>query len=191
MNNTASDITAVPNLKDHGDGTGPVRKQHPVYADLLPPCNQACPAGENIQAWLALAQAGKFEAAWRLLIDDNPMPAVSGRACYHPCEDHCNRTHIDSPVSIHAVERFLGDEAIRNGWKPEAPIPSTGKRVLIVGAGPCGLSAANPLTPQPLKKRPIFAILFGTKFENKQLYDPKQLFFSCISNKKFTKRDNY
>jgi formate dehydrogenase (NADP+) beta subunit len=142
MNNTAFDITAVPNLKDHGDGTGPVRKQHPVYADLLPPCNQACPAGENIQAWLALAQAGKFEAAWRLLIDDNPMPAVSGRACYHSCEDQCNRTHIDSPVSIHAVERFLGDEAIKNGWKPAAPIPSTGKRVLIVGAGPCGLSAA-------------------------------------------------
>jgi formate dehydrogenase beta subunit len=154
MNNTSHDITAPPDLKGHSAGTGPVRKQHPLYVHLLPPCNEACPAGENIQAWLALAQAGQYEAAWQLIIQDNPLPAVCGRVCYHPCEDGCNRSHLDSPVSIHALERFLGDEALRHGWKTpgisdtkgapgslgiHAP---TGKRVLIVGAGPSGLSAA-------------------------------------------------
>lgn len=135
-------ITLPPDLKSHSDGTGAIRKQHPVYTDFLPPCNQACPAGENIQAWLAQAQAGNFEAAWQILTDDNPMPAVCGRVCYHNCEGRCNRAHIDSPVSIHAVERFLGDEALKNGWKKRVTNGSSGKKVLIIGAGPSGLSAA-------------------------------------------------
>jgi formate dehydrogenase (NADP+) beta subunit len=141
-----NDITYPPNLRSHGEGTGPVRKQHPVYTDLLPPCNKICPAGENIQAWLSLAQGGNFEAAWQVLMADNPMPAVCGRVCYHTCEEQCNRAHIDSTVSIHAVERFLGDEAIKNKWKIEGIAASTGKRVLIIGAGPSGLSAAYHLT---------------------------------------------
>ena len=139
------DITSPPDLKSHSEGTGPIRKQHPVYKDFLPPCNMTCPAGENIQAWLGLAQAGKFEAAWQVLMEDNPMPAVCGRVCYHTCEDQCNRANIDSTVSIHAVERFLGDEALKRGWKMAIAAP-TGKRVLIVGAGPSGLSAAYHLT---------------------------------------------
>ena len=112
MNNAFNDITSPPDLKSHSEGTGPVRKQHPVYADFLPPCNQACPAGENIQAWLSLAQAGEYEAAWRVIMENNPIPAVIGRVCYHPCEDQCNRSHIDSTVNIHALERYLGDEAL-------------------------------------------------------------------------------
>ncbi|AMJ63452.1 glutamate synthase [Bosea sp. PAMC 26642] len=127
-------------------GTGPVRSQRPVYVDLLPPCNSACPAGENIQAWLSLAQAGKFRAAWEALIADNPMPAVHGRVCYHPCETSCNRKDLDSEVSIHAVERFLGDQASLLGWTMPKPAASSGKRVLVVGAGPSGLSAAYHLT---------------------------------------------
>ena len=90
---------------------GPSRTRRPVYVDLLPPCNHACPAGENIQAWLALAQAGKYREAWDALVGDNPMPAVHGRVCYHPCESSCNRGALDASVSIHAVERFLGDLA--------------------------------------------------------------------------------
>lgn len=121
--------------------TGPVRTQHPVWHDLLPPCNDACPAGEDIQGWLALAQAGKYEAAWRSLVTDNPFPAIHGRVCYHPCETACNRGALDSAVSVHAVERFLGDQALEHGWHVTSA-PPTGKRVLIVGAGPCGLSAA-------------------------------------------------
>jgi formate dehydrogenase beta subunit len=127
-------------------GVGPVRSRRPIYVDLLPPCNRACPAGENIQAWLDLAQAGKYRQAWEALIRDNPLPAVHGRVCYHPCETNCNRTDLDAAVSIHAVERFLGDLAAAEGWKPPVEKPASGKRVLVVGAGPSGLSAAYHLT---------------------------------------------
>jgi len=130
----------------HERGSGPVRQRRPEYVTLLPPCNHACPAGENIQAWLALAQAGQYRQAWETLVRDNPLPAVHGRVCYHPCETHCNRAELDAPVSIHAVERFLGDLAGAEGWTLPVDAPSTGKRVLVVGAGPSGLSAAYHLT---------------------------------------------
>ncbi|MEZ5093520.1 NAD(P)-binding protein [Nocardioides sp.] len=125
--------------------SGPVRTQRPVYVDLLPPCNERCPAGENIQAWLADAKAGHHEPAWRTLTRDNPFPAIHGRVCYHPCEEACNRTRLDGTVSIHAVERFLGDLALEQGWQFDPPTEETGKRVLVVGAGPSGLSAAYHL----------------------------------------------
>ena len=125
--------------------TGTWRTERPVYVDRLPPCNHACPAGENIQGWLFHAEAGDYEAAWRKLTEDNPLPAVMGRVCYQPCESACNRGSIDSAVGINSIERFLGDEAIRQGWKFAPPAARTGKRVLIVGAGPSGLSAAYHL----------------------------------------------
>jgi formate dehydrogenase beta subunit len=114
----------------------------PLYVDRLPPCNHACPAGENIQAWLSEAQAGRYRKAWEIIVRDNPLPAVHGRVCYHPCEDACNRSELDEPVSIHAVERFLGDLALKEGWGIAPDGPPSGKRVLVVGAGPSGLSAA-------------------------------------------------
>jgi NADPH-dependent glutamate synthase beta subunit-like oxidoreductase len=126
-------------------GAGPIRVRRPVYVDLLPPCNDACPAGENIQAWLDLAQAGKYRQAWEALVRDNPMPAVHGRVCYHPCETACNRGTLDAPVSIHAIERFLGDLASQQGWSFKVESAPSGKRVLVVGGGPCGLSAAYHL----------------------------------------------
>ena len=125
--------------------TGTWRTLRPVYVDRLPPCNKACPAGENIQGWLALAESGEYEAAWRKLTEENPMPAVMGRVCYHPCEDACNRKQVDDAVGVNSVERFLGDEALRRGWKFEKPLRRTGKKILIVGAGPSGLSAAYHL----------------------------------------------
>ena len=124
--------------------TGTWRTERPVYVDRLPPCNAACPAGENIQGWLAHAESGAYEAAWRKLTEDNPFPAVMGRVCYHPCETSCNRATLDSAVGINSVERFLGDEALKHGWR----IPGNelnGKKILIVGAGPSGLSAAYHL----------------------------------------------
>jgi len=124
--------------------TGSWRVERPVYVDLLPPCNNACPAGENIQAWLYRAEEGDYEGAWRQLVEDNPLPAIQGRVCYHPCEDACNRGQLDNAVNIHAVERFLGDEALKRGWTIAPGAPS-GKRVLVVGAGPSGLSAAYHL----------------------------------------------
>ncbi|MBK7873079.1 MAG: NAD(P)-binding protein [Saprospiraceae bacterium] len=140
------DLTAPIDLHSHSKSTGALRMQRPVYVDFLPPCNNACPAGENIQAWLSLAQAGKYYEAWQQLIQDNPMPAIHGRVCYHPCEDNCNRNFVDSTVSIHAVERYLGDTAIAENWKVEFDRPKGGKRVLVIGAGPSGLSAAYHLT---------------------------------------------
>jgi len=138
---TARDMTPTVDLTRHM-GVGPARQRRPIYVDMLPPCNAACPAGENIQAWLALAEDGKFRAAWEKLIEENPLPAVHGRVCYHPCETSCNRRELDQSVGIHAVERFLGDMAAREGWESPKPAASSGKRALIVGAGPSGLSAA-------------------------------------------------
>jgi len=141
----ANDLTKRADLTRHDRGTGALRNRRPDYVDLLPPCNDACPAGENIQAWLALAQAGEHEAAWRELVRNNPLPSIHGRVCYHPCEDVCNRAFTDSAVSIHAVERFLGDLAIEKQWTFAKPASNSGKKILIVGAGPSGLSAAYHL----------------------------------------------
>jgi NADPH-dependent glutamate synthase beta subunit-like oxidoreductase len=139
------DVTPLPDLLHGRSRAGPIRQRRPVYVDLLPPCNAACPAGENIQAWLAHTQAGEYEQAWRQLVRDNPLPAIHGRVCYHPCEDACNRAELDDAVSIHGVERFLGDLALERGWMFDPPEVSSGKRVLVVGAGPSGLSAAYHL----------------------------------------------
>ncbi len=145
MSLPARDLTPLVDLTLES-GTGPFRTRRPVYVDLLPPCNHACPAGENIQGWLALAQAGDYRKAWELLVGDNPLPATHGRVCYHPCETGCNRGQLDAAVSIHAVERFLGDKAKAEGWDFLPAAPPSGKRVLVVGAGPSGLSAAYHLT---------------------------------------------
>jgi 2-oxoacid:acceptor oxidoreductase delta subunit (pyruvate/2-ketoisovalerate family) len=125
--------------------TGSWRVERPVYVDRLPPCNDACPAGENIQQWLYLAEDGSYEAAWRQIMRDNPLPAVMGRACFHPCQTACNRAVVDEAVGINAIERFLGDRALSEGWSPEPAAPSTGKSVMVVGSGPGGLSAAYHL----------------------------------------------
>ena len=141
----SSDLTQRADLTRHSKGTGALRSQRPEYVDFLPPCNHACPAGENIQAWLALAQAGDFEGAWRELVSNNPLPSIHGRVCYHPCEDVCNRAFTDSAVSIHAVERYLGDLALERGWQFAKPEKTSGRKILVIGAGPSGLSAAYHL----------------------------------------------
>jgi NADPH-dependent glutamate synthase beta subunit-like oxidoreductase len=139
------DIATLPDLLHGRSRSGPVREERPVYVDLLPPCNAGCPAGENIQAWLAHMQADEHELAWRALVADNPFAAIHGRVCYHPCESVCNRANLDSAVSIHSVERYLGDLALERGWLFDPPPAPSGKRVLIIGAGPSGLSAAYHL----------------------------------------------
>ncbi len=126
--------------------TGSWRTRRPVYVDRLPPCNNTCPAGENIQAWLYLAEEGDYEGAWQEILKNNPLPAVMGRACYHTCEGACNRGAVDEAVGIHAVERFLGDEANKQGWMPKYEAKPSGKKVLVVGAGPAGLACAYHLT---------------------------------------------
>ena len=125
--------------------TGSWRVEKPEYVHRMPPCNNACPAGENIQNWLYIAEDGAYEAAWRALILENPFPAIMGRVCYHPCENVCNRAQLDEAVGINSVERFLGDHAIEKGWSIPAPSVESGFKVLIIGAGPAGLSAAYHL----------------------------------------------
>ncbi|MDP4215818.1 MAG: NAD(P)-binding protein [Bacteroidota bacterium] len=142
---SSADITSLPDLLGHAHGTGASRSRRPVYRNQLPPCNHACPAGQNIQAWLSLAREGNAEEAWQVIMQENPLPAVLGRICYHPCEDGCNRAATDSAVNIHALERWLGDQALEKGWTPQIAEADTGKRVLVVGAGPGGLSAAYHL----------------------------------------------
>lgn len=125
--------------------TGSWRTLRPVYVNRLPPCNAKCPAGEKCRDWLFLAQSGDYEGAWKEIVEDNPFPAVMGRVCYHTCQTACNRGDLDEPVGINAVERFLGDHALRLGWKLPQPAEANGKRILVVGAGPAGLSAAYHL----------------------------------------------
>ncbi|MDR1529458.1 MAG: NAD(P)-binding protein [Burkholderiales bacterium] len=138
------DMTTPPDLTKR-KGTGPVRTKFPVWVNTMPPCNHACPAGSNVQAWLALAQEERYEEAFQELIRNNPMPAIHGRVCYHPCETKCNRAQVDEAVNIHAVERFLGDLALERGWTVRNIGRPTGKRVLIIGGGPSGLAAAYHL----------------------------------------------
>ncbi|HRD94316.1 NAD(P)-binding protein [Accumulibacter sp.] len=128
--------------------TGSWRTSRPVYVDRLPPCNKQCPAGEDIQGWLFHAESGDYESAWRHLTRDNPFPAIMGRVCYHTCEGACNRGQIDEAVGINSVEHFLGDEALKRGWKLTPPASESGKSVLVVGAGPSGMSAAYHLRRQ-------------------------------------------
>jgi NADPH-dependent glutamate synthase beta subunit-like oxidoreductase len=142
----ATDITKAVDLSTHAEGTGPNRFRRPVYVDFMPPCNSACPAGENIQGWLSHAQAGNYFEAFQTLVEDNPFPAIMGRVCVKPCETGCNRNHIDTTINIHAVERYIGDESINQQWQVRYSAKPTGKRVLVVGAGPGGLSAAYHLT---------------------------------------------
>jgi NADPH-dependent glutamate synthase beta subunit-like oxidoreductase len=125
--------------------TGSWRVERPQYVSLMPPCNNACPAGENIQNWLYVAEDGSYEAAWRALVVENPFPAIMGRVCYHPCQTVCNRAQLDEAVGINSVERFLGDLAIEKRWSIPVTAAASGFHVLVIGAGPTGLSAAYHL----------------------------------------------
>ncbi|MGI5970983.1 MAG: NADH-quinone oxidoreductase subunit NuoF [Oscillospiraceae bacterium] len=108
------------------------------------PCRNACPASVNVPGYMALVSAGRLMDAYRLIRQDNPFPAVCGRVCTHPCENHCRRGQVDEPLAICSIKRFIGDYALRDEFLiPEIkPLPATGKRVAIIGAGPSGLSCA-------------------------------------------------
>jgi len=95
--------------------TGSRRVERCVYVDRIPPCNDACPAGEDLQQGLSHAEEGAYQQAWRQLMRDNPLPAVMGRVCYRPCETAYNRATLDEAVGSTAVERFLGDHVSAKG----------------------------------------------------------------------------
>jgi 2-oxoacid:acceptor oxidoreductase delta subunit (pyruvate/2-ketoisovalerate family) len=132
--------------------TGSWRIQQPEHTQRRAPCHAACPAGEDPQAYLALLDEDKPRAAWELLVSANPLPAITGRVCPHPCESSCNRGQYDEPLAIHSIERFLGDQAISNNWSyPAAEVPANAASVAVVGAGPAGLSAAYHLMAQGMQ----------------------------------------
>lgn len=126
--------------------TGTWRVQRPEHQHKAAPCHNACPAGEDAQAYLAKVDEGKLQEAWEIIVSVNPLPAVTGRVCHHPCESSCNRRRYDEPIAIHNVERFLGDTAIREGWAYPVEKPKrNASRVAVVGAGPSGISCAYHL----------------------------------------------
>lgn len=126
--------------------TGTWRVERPVHHRRAAPCHAACPAGEDAQAYLARVEVGDLRGAWETIVTANPLPAITGRVCHHPCEGGCNRRYYDEAITIHGVERFLGDEALRQHW--HYPVPKPGPdapKVAVVGAGPAGISAAYHL----------------------------------------------
>jgi 2-oxoacid:acceptor oxidoreductase delta subunit (pyruvate/2-ketoisovalerate family) len=125
--------------------TGAWRAQRPFYEDKTPPCSAACPAGNDIVAFIQKITQGDFEGAWNLIKEENPFPGVCGRVCFHPCESKCNRRDYDEPIAIHALERFVSDVASNLGKKIEK-VPGVKKeKIAIIGSGPAGMSCAYHL----------------------------------------------
>ncbi len=123
--------------------TGSWKYIRPVYRDRVAPCNEGCPVGIDIEGYMNLLREGHADAACDLLLRENPLPATTGRVCYHPCEVACNRGHLDGAVSIRAVERMLGDRALQRPPPPSAQ--ASGRSVAVVGSGPAGLACAYHL----------------------------------------------
>ena len=140
-------ITPAPTQEKGQDlfPTGNWRAIRPVYRDKMPPCNNACGTNEKIQGYLDLVKRGKYLDAYALIKEDMPFPSVTGRVCYHPCEQACNRGQYDEAISIRAVERFLGDLGLALPRDVVQAGPSNGKKVAVVGSGPAGHSAAYQL----------------------------------------------
>jgi len=122
--------------------TGTWKFAEPHFVDQISPCNQQCPAGEDVAGYMYLAGQERFEDAWMLIMEENPFPATMGRVCFHTCEEQCNRKDYDGAIAIHVVERFIGDYGIARGLTIEPPRHEKGKKIAVVGAGPAGLSAA-------------------------------------------------
>jgi len=144
-----------------GAGAAETSPLRPFQIEKLAPCMNGCPQGTNIRALLmTIAQAEKkeksydqaFEESWRILTDKNPLPAVCGRVCPHPCEENCNREKKDGAVGINSIERFVGDWGLQNGLKltrlSEVPQP---EKIAVIGAGPAGLSCAYHLAREGYK----------------------------------------
>ena len=124
--------------------TGTWRASLATHIKAPAPCHGACPVDGDIAEWIGLARARDFRGAWEVLTRHNPFPSIAGRICHHPCETACNRAGYDEALSICKLERFVGDQAIAQGWGFEVPSAIAGS-VAIVGGGPSGLSAAFQL----------------------------------------------
>jgi NADPH-dependent glutamate synthase beta subunit-like oxidoreductase len=124
--------------------TGSWKYIRPMYSDGVAPCNARCPTGVDVAGYMNLLREGRISEAADLLLRENPMPAVTGRVCHHPCEGACNRAQYDDAVAVHLVERDIGDRILAG---PPPILPRTrAERVAVVGSGPAGLACAYHLT---------------------------------------------
>jgi len=121
--------------------TGNWRYLRPMSIEKLAPCRRLCPAGTDIPRVLSLVASGRHEEAYRLVRSTNPLPAVCGRVCYHPCESECTRKSIDSGIAVQGVERFLGELGLDLPEDPPAAL-RTPRTVAVLGSGPAGLTCA-------------------------------------------------
>ena len=117
----------------------------PLYEEKTAPCIKGCPAGEKIPLYFALVKEKRYEEAWHIILQDNPVPGICGRVCYHPCEDICNRREFDETIAINNMERFVADQNLKNSYPKHFFTEPSGKTVAIIGSGPAGLSAAFQL----------------------------------------------
>ncbi len=125
----------------------------PTYVHRTPPCQGSCPSGEDIRGWLDIVRGietppegvSMQEYAFRRSTDANPFPSMMGRVCPAPCQEGCNRNHVEDFVGINSVEQYIGDTAITEGYKYEASVKLSGKKIAIIGGGPAGLAAAYQL----------------------------------------------
>ena len=139
------------------EGLAPRRAVFRLYPQAIPaayaiekvgvsPCRDACPAGQRAQGYIALIREGRYADALRVIKEDNPFPGICGRICNHRCELACNRGLVDEPLNIHALKRFVADWAVSQEREQVEPVPQTrSQRVAVIGAGPCGLTAAKDL----------------------------------------------
>ena len=113
---------------------------------LLAPCENRCPLHMNAPAYIQLLKEDRIAEAYQSILEDNPLPAVCGRVCHHPCEGKCRRGEVDDPVAIREIRRFILDDTYTTTKKaikkPRIVFPKTGKKIGIIGAGPAGLTAA-------------------------------------------------
>jgi len=139
------------------EGLADQRAAYKLYPQAVPnayviekrgiaPCRDACPAGQRAQGYIALIREGRYEDALRVIKEDNPFPGICGRICNHQCEDACNRGKLDEPVNIRALKRLVTDKVYAQPRVPPDPAKRCySERVAIIGAGPCGLTAAQDL----------------------------------------------
>ncbi len=151
------DVCPVVIPDNFNEGLSQRHAAHKLYPQAVPnayaieklgiaPCRDACPSGQRAQGYIALIREGRYEDALRVIKEDNPFPGICGRICNHRCETACNRGLVDEPINIHALKRFVTDKVYQNPRQPLPPAEiSRDQRVAIIGAGPCGLTAARDL----------------------------------------------
>ncbi|MCP4118010.1 MAG: FAD-dependent oxidoreductase [Desulfobacteraceae bacterium] len=143
LENSVSLFIPKSNASSRLNKTGSWRFVRPVFLNRTAPCSAFCPAGNDIPKIEFQVASGDIAGAFTTLMQETPFPSTCGRVCFHSCEGACNRAFQDSPVAIRSLERFVGDTALEMGLESGLkPLPSNGRKVAILGAGPAGLSAA-------------------------------------------------